>query len=609
MEYETRVYDLMGTWTTDILHTSHGNLFFFAFQLSADTSHTQCETISQQPRGVRQVKDARYTKKKTNEDPYKSLLMMMQGDQGQHFIRSIQHTHDNLTVCLFTDHQIDLMEQYCTNTGDKYSPVHVDTTFKLTNMYALIFTIRAVDCEGDPILLGPVLLTQRRREVHYRVLADEIIKHRPSLKHLPLLFITDGEDAIINSLSTFEGRTMFRCINHLKDNIKDQCYKFSINKEIENMIIKDIDILLLEHTDCFKVLAEKTYQKWLTAADATGCSKKMKMFIQYHRAHIEDVVAKNNIRHLSVCGFHKPFDNNVSESLNAKLKNFLQKTSLAVHVLVDELQQFTMHQSEELKKMENNLSQQYINRYRSLPKSNEEGNDDNLLQSLLEDLHVPSTILAKLHREAKQCCVIANTDGSRYFSKMADTDEVLIEVKQADVLCKCETAKRLTLCQHIISVLLLKDENMWRKYVAKKKKSKEPTMTTLVGRESGQKPGARRKGGRTVESRALESEDFIIIRASNRIKICNGCKGSLSDEHYVVRHCCRMPYYKRSLSGTLEKKLPPRPQAHHFHINARCIKRTHEQFNQRVTIEGSVSCTVVRQKCAKAGFTFTTRMP
>ena len=103
-------------------------------------------------------------------------------------------TDDSYSLALFTDDQL----QYVADHPD--AAVHVDTTFNIskkpTNMYALITTIRAWEFKGDPLLLGPILLTTRRRERDYAVLWQEIIGREPSLCKLNT-FVTNGEEAMI----------------------------------------------------------------------------------------------------------------------------------------------------------------------------------------------------------------------------------------------------------------------------------------------------------------------------------------------------------------------------------------------------------------------------
>ena len=136
----------------------------------------------------------------------------------ERFMRRFTLTDDSYSLALFTDDQL----QYLADHPD--AAIHVDTTFNIskkpTNMYALIKTIRA--CE----LLGPILLTTRRRERDYAVLWQEIIGRELNT------FVTNGEEAMIKSIQgCFTDLYLVQCMIHLNDNCRSKAREFLLDRK------------------------------------------------------------------------------------------------------------------------------------------------------------------------------------------------------------------------------------------------------------------------------------------------------------------------------------------------------------------------------------------
>lgn len=423
---------------------------------------------------------------------------MMKAQQGQQYIRTINCTEDNLAICIFSNEQLEQIIKYCVRDGDTYSPIHVDTTYKLTDMYALVLTIRAVECEGDPILMRPVLLTQRTREIDYRVLFSEITKHRPYLQHAPLTFVTDGEESIINALKFFQCASFFRCILHLKQNIKDQAKKQGLGQTMINIILQDVDELLaLTDTD-FELKCKSLPQEWRKVGTATHSSSQLQLFIKYFQHKIIKIIQGNNVQAVTDAGCTRPSDNNASESLNAQLKNYLSKSNLPVNVLIKELIDFIENQNEEMRKMSFGLSQKYVNRMRDFSQTTDASKLENTPESFsFCDLNddIPLAVLQKLEKEAEKVTTIQNSEGTKYFAALCG-NEYIVNITKGDVKCPCDTAKRLNICQHIMAVINSAGISTFRNYI-KNRKSKTITTSSLLSQISGNKPGTpkSRKGG------------------------------------------------------------------------------------------------------------------
>ena len=83
--------------------------------------------------------------------------------------------------------------------------------------------------------------------------------------------------------------------------------------------------------------------------------------------------------------------------------------------------------------------------------------------------------------------------------------------------------------------------------------------------------------------------DYTVIKRS-RQTVCNGCKGSLISNTYVLRHNCAMPYpYKNTTTNEIEMRMGASAN-HHFHMSRCCVWRSryHQDFKGAVTVDSSI---------------------
>lgn len=116
---------------------------------------SEVDTVGETPRDVRQYYDKRHQyRRKENTDPYQNIQMMVAAETNIRYIRRVTTDPDNHSVVLFTDEMIAFIERHCGRTSSK-SPMHVDTTYNLTNGYSVVCTLRAVDFGRGPAPTGP----------------------------------------------------------------------------------------------------------------------------------------------------------------------------------------------------------------------------------------------------------------------------------------------------------------------------------------------------------------------------------------------------------------------------------------------------------------------
>lgn len=210
---------------------------------------------------------------------------------------------------------------------------------------------------------------------------------------------------------------------------------------------------------------------------------------------------------------------------------------------------------------------------------------DQFTGSQLSQLYGRATI-ESFETCAAKCVVSPGIDAS--LVKYGTEREVMVN---AEMRCSCETFQRLKLCPHAIAVAKHNGPASVQKLISR---SSIPTTSLQLnpGPSSGKKTGmAVRKGGRTAIPcpQSVDDAQYMVIRCSSRIKVCNGCRAGLTGERYVIRHCCRLPYKKRDDNGVLVSHTPSQPTNHHFHMNKRRVQQTHPNFNGKLAIDPPLS--------------------
>ena len=284
--------------------------------------------------------------------------MLSERGSAERFMRRFTLTDDSYSLALFTDDQL----QYLADHPD--AAIHVDTTFNIskkpTNMYALITTIRACEFKGDPLLLGPILLTTRRRERDYAVLWQEIIGREPRLCKLNT-FVTNGEEAMIKSIQgCFTDLYLVRCMIHLNDNCRSKAREFLLPPRIIDTVMKSISDLVMAKRVEFDALAEEAIKQWTVSALAEKVGDKMGKFIKYFRRQVLPVLLPNLQDSLELAGVNVvQRNNNPAESMNAKVKRNITSGE-KVDKICQELKIMALAQTEEMRKASRNLSHVFV---------------------------------------------------------------------------------------------------------------------------------------------------------------------------------------------------------------------------------------------------------
>ena len=154
------------------------------------------------------------------------------------FIRSVEAAPEPMCV-LSTDQQVRDIERFCTQTPS--SVLSVDPTFNLGSFYVTPSTFHNLLKQGKhPIVSGPVLIHQTKKFEPFHYFASTLVRLNPNLVSLKS-FGTDGEPQLIKAFQVvFPGAVHLRCVNHLRQNVKDKLHNLSLPQSAWNTFLGDI---------------------------------------------------------------------------------------------------------------------------------------------------------------------------------------------------------------------------------------------------------------------------------------------------------------------------------------------------------------------------------
>ena len=144
---------------------------------------------------------------------------------GDKFVRIVTASPEPMCV-LANDQQLKDLERFATN-HTQFRIVSIDPTFSLGDFSVTCITYRRLLVTDhrtgeSPVMLGPVLVHQKKAFESYHFFASSLISLAPSLDKL-LAFGTDGDGEEALQLAfrkQFKLAVILRCFRHLRKNIK-----------------------------------------------------------------------------------------------------------------------------------------------------------------------------------------------------------------------------------------------------------------------------------------------------------------------------------------------------------------------------------------------------
>ena len=92
--------------------------------------------------------------------------------------------------------------------------------------------IMLTDKQVEPVMIGPILIHQKKSFDSYLKLTSSIIQEKPSTKHLKV-YVTDGDVSLSQSCEVcFTSAEHLLCDIHMYDNISKKLQSLNIPKEV-----------------------------------------------------------------------------------------------------------------------------------------------------------------------------------------------------------------------------------------------------------------------------------------------------------------------------------------------------------------------------------------
>ena len=195
------------------------------------------------PRNRRQIYNYQSAKKMEKEvktvtggihqnDTLAHIMMMCKetssGDDA--FIRCVEAASEPMCV-VATNQQLVDIERFCTSSSSS-SVLSVDPTSNLGPFNVTPTSYNNLMVENDrgynPVLLGPILVHQTKTFHPFYYLGSSLVRLNPSLCKLKA-YGTDGEPELAKAFKVvFPNAVHLRCVNHLRQNIKDKLRSLGI---------------------------------------------------------------------------------------------------------------------------------------------------------------------------------------------------------------------------------------------------------------------------------------------------------------------------------------------------------------------------------------------
>ena len=123
------------------------------------------------------------------------------------------------------DEQLDDIAKFCSNTAH-FGIFQADPTFNLglfsvtTTQYEHLLLLNRRSGK-HPVMVGPIMVHQRKEKSTYKILADDMVARKPKLRNL-LALGTDRKVALSDAfLDVCQGAKHLICFNHFQNNITD----------------------------------------------------------------------------------------------------------------------------------------------------------------------------------------------------------------------------------------------------------------------------------------------------------------------------------------------------------------------------------------------------
>ena len=199
----------------------------------------------QQIADMRQCQEVKGRTRVKSSDPLFSVMLMCKESEGgrreNFFVRMVTGALEPMTVLAY-DGSLDDIQRFCTQP--QCTVLTVDPTFNLGDVDVTVTTYRHLllkNANGcNPVMLGPVLVHQRKRFETYHFFALSLTGLKPLLADIHA-FGKDGEKAFSAAFQTvFRQAVHLQCFLHFKSNLEAKLGEFSVPKHAQIEFIRDV---------------------------------------------------------------------------------------------------------------------------------------------------------------------------------------------------------------------------------------------------------------------------------------------------------------------------------------------------------------------------------
>ena len=294
-------------------------------------------------------------------DPYLALVMQCKEDakdQKTAYIRQVTCAPEPVVI-LTTDEQIDNLVKFCTNSVH-FGVFAVDPTFDLGSFSVTTTTyenLHLISRRGGvhPVMIGPMLIHQKKEATTYSVLVDYLPKSRPELRNLRVLG-TDGELALSSPfLQKCSELIHLLCFIHFKNNIVNNLKSIGVDECNRKCIVADLfgqqqgtrfeeGIVDSDDEEEFRTRLTSLKTVWLQRLGLKGF--KFHQWFVMHKADLMEKKMLKPVRRRAGLGQPpKPYYTNRVECANSLLSSETGHKELPVNEFVAAIRALTERQA------------------------------------------------------------------------------------------------------------------------------------------------------------------------------------------------------------------------------------------------------------------------
>lgn len=300
-------------------------------------------------------------------------------ESGDKFVRVVTACPEPMSL-LASDPQLRDIAHFATNPS-KFSVVSIDPTFSLGEFSVTCIAyhnLLVIDphTHESPILLGPILVHQRKTLETYHFFASTLVGLNPTFASV-LVFGTDGEEAVVKAFKQQLTHAIhLRCFRHMKQDIQKKLHEDGFPGDAVSEITAHIfgvkqgptlhEGLVNAHSEAeFMSKLQSLEAAWKELGQHANkrADNQLGFYQWFQRYHAEEIMRTMLRPVRQAAGLGDPpseFFTNDSESLNSTFKQFLSFKKREWPVFNDKMRKFVSKQQEEVCKAMIGLGQHII---------------------------------------------------------------------------------------------------------------------------------------------------------------------------------------------------------------------------------------------------------